>query len=294
MNRNRGGFQRAVATVAVGVAYCVAAGNAGAMQEINMKDMERAFVSGVPHWVDVLLNAEKGSEVTWFLLPEPGEGEVSADDALDQLSGVLAHTQGDRGAMSVAAMTDIGVINAMVPSMHGVAPKGLYYKLEGLGEQSSQLAMENPWVVPNYGAVPVSFAKAALQAGDVQWGPAHVATLFPAGKPLSPGAKFRLTEVPVQKAMEMLQDNGFEVVAHQMATAVAMGTTGGFSDEVEKCIAGSEKSSTPILECYNVYLGRDRDARLFEEIYKAVADDRYNYGPFMNSTLERVERLGLE
>ena len=291
MSWNRGGFLRTVATAAVGVAYWVAAANAGAMDVIKMTAMGGSSASGVPPWVDVLLNAEKGSDATWVLIPDPGDGEVSADDALARLSDFLAQTRRDLGAMGQVGPGVMGVLTAIVPSVHGVASKGLPYELKGLDDQSSRLPMDNTWVVPSYGAVPVSFAKAAFKAGDVKWGRALVATMFPPDEPLSPGAKFRLTEVPVQKAMEVLQGSGFEVVPGDKVDAVAMGWTGTFTPEVEKCIAGSENSSTPILECYNVYLGRDRNARLFEEVYKAVAGDRYNYGPFMGSTLERLEPL---
>ena len=66
------------------------------------------------------------------------------------------------------------------------------------------------------------------------------------------GAKFRLTEQPIEKTIKLLEE-----------------------------------------KCYNIHVGRDESARLFEEVFKAAANDRHNYGPFVRSPLERVNPAGL-
>lgn len=289
MNGNRGGFLRAAVTVLVGVAYCVAAGNASATEEIKEKISDQVFVSAAQQWVDVLLKVGKGSETAWFLLPDVDEGEISADEALDHLSEFFAQAKDDRGAKSVDALAGLGVVNTIVPSKHGVAPKGLPYELTGFDDQWNLPAMKNPWVVADYGAAPVSFPKAAF---DVDWGPAPVATLFPVDNPLSGEEKFRLTELPIQKVKELLQGEGFEVVIQETPAAFMEGKPGSFSPEVEECITQSEKSATPIVECYNLYRGRDINARWFEEVYQAAAKDKY--GPFVATPLERVNRVWVE
>lgn len=294
MNRNRSGFLRAVAAVVVGVTYCVAAGNASATKETTTKVLDQVLASAAQQWVDVLLKAEEGSETTWFLLPNADGGEISADEALAHLSEFLDQAKGDHGAMNWGALGMMGVLTAIVPSKHGVAPKGLHYELKGLGDQWNLPAIKNPWVVVDYGATPVEFGKAAFEAGDVQWGPAPVATLFRAGAALSPGEKFQLTELPVQKAWELLKGKGFEVVTQETPAAFMGGEPGSFTPEVEACITRSEESSTPILECYNLHRGLDPDALWFEEVYQAAEKDRFNYGPFVATPLERVNQAWVE
>ena len=290
MNRNRGGFLRGVATAVVGVAYCFAAGNASAFKEPMITIMDRVFASAVQQWIDVLLKAEEGSDTTWFLVPDPDDREISSQDALSHLSEFLAQAKGDRDTMTLDALGLMGVLTTIVPSRHGVAPKGLRYELTGLGDQGKLSAMKNPWVVADYGATPESFAKAALEVGDVQWGPAPVATLFSAGEPLSPDEKFRLTELSVQEAKDLLHREGFEVVRQQTAAAVMGGEPGGFTNEVEDCIT----RSLPILECYNLYRGGEKNDRWFEEVYQAAAKDGHKYGPFVATPLERVNQGWVE
>ena len=64
----------------------------------------------------------------------------------------------------------------------------------------------------------------------------------------------------------------------------------GFSANVRECIAKSQKSSTPMVECYNLYLGRDPDARWLEELYDFAENDQNVYGPFVITPLERLDR----
>jgi hypothetical protein len=294
MNGNRGGFLRAVAAMAIGVACSVAAGNANAAEEIKMKVIDRVFVSVAQQWVDVLLDAEKGSETTWFLVPDVDEGEISAAEALAHLSKFFAQVKEDGDTLSVNTLAKMGVVNAIVPSKHGVAPKGLRYELTGLDDQGNLPVMMNPWVEADYGATPVSFAKAAFDVGDAQWGPAPVATLFPVDKPLSDGEKFRLTELPIQKAKELLQREGFTVAMQEKPVIAMMGKPRFFTPAVEECITKSEESSTPIRECYNLYRGRDENARWFEDVYQAAAKDKDKYGPFVATPLEREYQAWVE
>ena len=140
----------------------------------------------------------------------------------------------------------------------------------------------------------MSFAEAAFHVGDAQWGAAPVATLFPVDKPLSGEVKFRLTELPIQRVKELLQGEGFEVVMQETPAASKVGEPGSFSPDVEKCIARSEESSTPILECYNLYRGRKPNARWFEEVYQSAANDKDKYGPFVATPLERVNQVWVE
>ena len=292
MNGNRGGFLRAVA--AIGVACSVAVGNASTAQPIKMTVIDQVFVSVAQPWVDVLLKAGKGSKTTWVLLPDVAEGEISADEALAHLSEFFAQAKGDGNALSVNTLAKMGVVSAIVPSKHGVAPKGLPYELKGLDDQGSLPPKMNPWEVAGYGAAPVSFGKAAFDVGDAQWGPAPIATLFPVDKQLSGEEKFRLTELPIQRVEELLQGEGFTVVTHEKPAIAMMANPEYFTPEVEECITRSEESSTPILECYNLYRDRDINARWFEEVYQAAAKDKDKYGPFVATPLERVNRVWAE
>ena len=71
MNRNRGGFLRAVASCAVGVAYCVAAWNASAMDSADVKRVDRPFAVGGEQWMEMLVKLGGVRRRYGFFFPTP-------------------------------------------------------------------------------------------------------------------------------------------------------------------------------------------------------------------------------
>ena len=183
-------------------------------------------------------------------------------------------------------------MTAIVPSMHGFAEAGLRYTLEGPDEQWTAFAKESPWMVSNYGAVPV-WPEALEKSGDVEWETTQMPALLPMGKELSAGAKFRLTELPIGAETGVLlkaKAGGTDVPAPEALGTSIAGNMEGFPEKVEKCIAESEKSSKPMVQCYNLYVGRDLNARWLQKSYESVEKDRFDYGPYVIPPFERLDR----
>ena len=61
-----------------------------------------------------------------------------------------------------------------------------------------------------------------------------------------------------------------------------------FSPEVENCIKESRTHARPIFECYNLYLGRNKESPLFPNLRKSIKEENNKYGPFVRTPLERL------
>ena len=300
MSWNRYGLVHAMATCVVGVMFCLAAPTASALKSTEQS------------WGQLRLDGDMGLEVRWFLLPDAGP--FAALPERDRVSALIAQVEeGPRGIEMTGF--DMGLMTAVVPSTHGVAEDELRYTFHGPNEQWTSTAKANPLVVENYGAVPDFPDAIGKSKGKIEWVTTLVAGWLPTDESRFDGVEFRLTELSIEQMLvllEALKAAGVKVQAlqplagpvlqppqrltdamfraPQPAATASMGGFVQFTTKVANCLDEAKKSTKPVVECYNLFLGRDSKARWFEELHKSVENDRYEYGPFVDTPIERANR----
>ena len=304
MNRNGGGFLGGAATCAVGVGYraaCVvmvlASTEAWATKGTGFEQVYRTVYS-----LEELFASEGpmvGKE-GWLsmLVQDSGGGTIDLAKKLEQ-SGVA-----------------VEVVTAYMPYQYQQLGGGdLVFRMWGddrtgeTGEPHKKVAFPRmgqkafadlkgtPFVAVQFGSAMGSPEENVYRMRDTPF------SISDDGKTIN----FAQTGAGVELALlekaygEVMIENFHSLVSGEVDVEVqevpGAGTTPepeGFSKEVADCVEEANKSTKPMRECYNLYLGRDPDARWFEEVYQADAEDRHNYGPFVTSPLERVDRTWLE